>query len=279
MYVQSNLFITMLGRLRFSPTESICSFLIRLQCINSQMLGLVKQEVINFKCLLNYFLSHRYKESEVRMVSNKDRTLLKVIVSTKSSEINCIKKIGVIFRVAVAIRKFQRFESDRFKNSVEYNFDREAALEELRCLYAGNEGFFRQESVKLFYFIRKFSLTFDDLNSIEGEHLARATLLQCMYEFLEDVCKHNGADGQRPVYFLCLSLKYLTRNSSSAPLNISSIVKLIGICNSSVLATELVALLAHVIEKTGNVLGEAQSAELENLVLNLPELSQEAKAF
>jgi len=184
--------------------------------------------------------------------------------------------------VALAIRKFQRFESNKFKNSLECNFDKQSALEELRLLYNEEEAFFVREFVKVAYFIRKFSLTFTDLRFRENEDLGRCALVDDICKHLKDGCKPNAPSDQKFVYFLCLSLKYLTRNSSNEtsviPLNISQIVELIESCSSSLIKSELVALLAYLIEKS-NTLSKELNIKLENLVLSLTELNHEAKAF
>jgi hypothetical protein len=54
------------------------------------------------------------------MISNKFKVLSKYTGSAKLNESNQRKrvKIGVIFSVALAIAKFQRFESKKFRRSI-----------------------------------------------------------------------------------------------------------------------------------------------------------------
>ena len=145
------------------------------------------------------------------MLSNKFRAVISTVQRTQSSEPRQVPTIGVIFRVAIAIRKFQKFESDNFKNSLEYQFDKQGALDELTCLYTKDEVFFEQEFVKLAYFIRKFVLTFEDLSSVESRKLDGCALARRIFERLKYGVSQNSSSDQKLLYFLSLSLKYLLK--------------------------------------------------------------------
>ena len=220
------------------------------------------------------------------MLSQKVKALLTFAVRSDSgdSKQNPLNKIGVIFWVAVAIRKFQRFESEKYKNLIEYNFDKQAALEELKQLYAEDEAFCLKEFVKLGYFIRKFCLTFTDLISIGNEGGHKCVLVDKIIQHLSDESdNHIVATAEQLRFYLCLSLKYLTRNSCNEStvkhLKISQISPWIRRYDSLRIKTELVALLAYLIEKSNETLNIELSAYLENLVLNLSEVTLESKAF
>jgi len=197
----------------------------------------------------------------------------------KSSKDKELPKIKVIFTVAIAVRKFQKLESNKFIKSLTYNFDKQAALNELTHIYAADKAFFLKDFVKLAYFIRKFTLTFEDLSSLDRKE--SNILVHDIYEQVKNSCC-TDAD-QKLLHFLCLSLKYLSQNSCNEsignPLEISSIASLIGVCVSPIVQNELVTLMACRIESLCEVLSSDQSDALETLVLNLPELKQDAKVF
>ena len=69
--------------------------------------------------------------------------------------------ITVWFMVALAARKFQRYESNKYKMSLRHFFDRESAIKELSQLQLSKID--KTGAVKLAYLIRKFELTFKDL--------------------------------------------------------------------------------------------------------------------
>ena len=184
-------------------------------------------------------------------------------------------RIGVIFLVAVAIRKFQRFESDKFKKSIECTFDKKAALDELKALHGKDEAFYLKEFVKLAYYVRKFGLALNDL-SFNGDVLSH------FFQHLNDRIDAANAIDQRRSYFLCLSLKYLIRNSQwAAPIgpSITKILQLIRRNASDSIKSELILMLAHLIEKSNETLHSELNIELADLVLGLAEVSHEVKAF
>jgi len=208
------------------------------------------------------------------MLTNKVRAVLATMGRFGSTETNQPPtKISVIFMVAIAVRKFQKFESDKFKKSLTFNFDKRAALDELRCLCATDDdgSLSRKEHlIKLAYYVRKFNLTFEDLSSVG---------LQVDVQMCERLLK----DDEKTMYFLCLSLKYLSRNSDDEtnPLEISSIAQLIGtICDRPLVKDELVALLLYRFEKLHvGRLDSNQSAKLQSLIANMPELNQNVRAL
>ena len=210
------------------------------------------------------------------MFLNQNRPRITTAARCKLDESNQPNvSIGGIFLVAVAIRKFQRFESDKFKKSIECTFDKEAALNELKALHDEDEAFYLTEFVKLSYYVRKFVLTFNDL-SFNGDLASR------IFQYLNDGINAADATDQRRRNFLCLSWKYLVRNSERASQigpSITEIIQLIRSYPSDVIKSELILVLAHRIEKSNETLCNELNTELANFVLGLAEVSQEVKAF
>ena len=183
--------------------------------------------------------------------------------------------IGSIFLVAVAIRKFQRFESDKFKKSIECTFDKTTALDELKALYSKDKVFYLKEFVKLTYYVRKFALTLDELSF-------NRDLLSGLFQHLNDGIHAADSTDQRRSYFLCLSLKYLVRNSEwTGPTGprIIETIQLIRSYSSDSIKPELILVLAHLIAKSHETFGNELHVELADLVSGLAEVSQEVKAF
>ena len=210
------------------------------------------------------------------MSSNGIQSPITTVVRHRLNESNrSMMRIRSIFLVAVAIGKFQRFESDKFKKSIECTFDKKTALDELKALYSTDKAFYRKEFVQLTYYVRKFALTLDDLSVIRD-------LLSHMFQHLNDGIHTTNATDQRRNYFLCLSLKYLVRNSEWTGQTgswIAETIQLIRRYPSDSIQSELVLVLAHLIAKSHETLGNELKIELTDLVLGLAEVSQEVKAF
>ncbi|RNA03524.1 helicase carboxy-terminal domain, partial [Brachionus plicatilis] len=166
------------------------------------------------------------------------------------------------------------FESEKYKNLIEFNFDKKTAIDEFKILFKKDPQFFLTQFFKLSYYIRKFHLTFTDLESI-------STLLsQRIYKYLNDVT--TSFDQNRLNYFSCLCLKYLVRNSMEMPvfIHLESIMNMIKDNTCHPIKTELVFILAYVIEKSNDsVLINQFSTELNNLVFDLVELDHDVKEF
>ncbi|CAG0914726.1 unnamed protein product [Notodromas monacha] len=212
-------------------------------------------------------------------------------------------KLSVLFFVAIAIRKFQKFATNKFKESLKFYFDKRVALDELEALHKADRMFFIKEFVKVSYFIRKFDLTLDDLTGrLPG-------IVDDMYGYLEESLtrRRRRGDGdycdapaehEKRIQFLCSCFKYLARNSPAASfvaphlLQFSAVADLLIASASSAgennndninnndRATNdaLVTCLAYVLEKSNDIRSHKLS-ELETLILNLPELGEEAKSL
>ncbi|CAF1391517.1 unnamed protein product [Didymodactylos carnosus] len=171
---------------------------------------------------------------------------------------------------ALAVRKFQKFESDRFKQSIECEFDKTVAINELKRSHEQDKSFDLKESKKFAYYIRKFTLTFDELKYVHTD------LLSQLNKYLNGLSSNFD---EQVHYFLCLSLKYLTQNSKQLKEEIqySLVIDLIKRCNNESIKTELVYTLAYMTEKL--TLNNELIDELSSLVLNKFDINEEAKGL
>ena len=204
------------------------------------------------------------------MYSGTFKALLKTVVkNNEKNENQPVKeplRLRKVIRTALAVRKFQKLESDRFKRSVECEFDKTTAINELKGFYERGSLFHLEQCKKLAYYIRKFTITFDELKNIH------ANLFR---QFIDHLKSSNGNIN----YFLCLSLKYLTRNSEqlSNEIRYSDIINLIKQCHNECINTELVYILAYMTEKS--TLNNELVDELSSLVLNRSDLNEDAKTY
>jgi len=173
-------------------------------------------------------------------------------------------------RTAVAIVKFQKLESNKFKKSIECQFDKINAINELKKFYNQGKLFHVEESKKFAYYIRKFTIPFDELKSIHEN------LLQQFVNYLKQL---NGNIHERVRYFLCLALKYLTRNSKplKGEIPFSLLINLVKQCSNEIIKTELVYTLVYMTEKS--TLNKELIDELSSLVLNKFDINEEAKGL
>ncbi|CAF1433891.1 unnamed protein product [Adineta steineri] len=193
--------------------------------------------------------------------------LLKTVANHKSKNEGRSAKQPLRLRkiafIALAIRKFQKLESNKFKQSIECEFDKTVAINKLKNSYKQGKLFSLEESKKFAYYIRKFALTFDDLKSIHIDLLKNL----------------NGHVDEQIQYFICISLKYLTRNSKASinEIEYSVIIDLIKQCNNESVKTELIYTLAYMIEKATP--DNELINEINNLVLNRYDIHEDAKGF
>ncbi|CAF1444874.1 unnamed protein product [Adineta steineri] len=154
--------------------------------------------------------------------------------------------------------------------SIECEFDKTVAINELKRSCNEGELFSLQDSKKFAYYIRKFALTFDELESVHTD------LLNQLSNYLEVL---DGKVDEQVQYLLCLSLKYLTRNSEKLTNKIqySVVISLLKRCNSEFIGTELVYTLAYMNEKS--TIDNELIHELSSLVLNRFDIHEGAKRF
>ena len=212
-------------------------------------------------------------------------TVLKAVEASASD--NTMVKIWqpqsniiVYFMVALAVRKFQNLESNKFKKSLIHHIDKQACLEKIRHLCDADQQFLLEQSVELAYLIRKFDLTFQDINF----QLVK-NILRCLQNIL--IKDTNNASNMTPLNFLCMSLKFLTQNSNNDCVtmtmslqHISCIIKLLekGHVTSDIRKT-LTSFLMVWFEKQNEEQSSKDNTDLIASILHLPDLSVDVKTY
>ena len=181
-----------------------------------------------------------------------------------------LKRFRKVVITVVAVRKFQKLESNKFKQSIECEFDKTAAISELKHSYKPDESFYLEECKTLAYYVRKFTLTFDDLKNVH------TNLLDQLSKYLKGL---DGDLDEQVQYFLCLSLKYLIQKSEQLinEIQYSDVIDMIKRCKNDSVKTELVNTLAYMTEKL--TLDNKLINELSSLVLNRFDIDEDARGF
>ncbi|CAF2128924.1 unnamed protein product [Rotaria magnacalcarata] len=135
------------------------------------------------------------------MLSGIFKALLKAVTNCKTKDESQPSKeplrLRKAIRTALAVRKFQNFESDKCKRSIECELDKTVAINELKRFYKQDKLFHLEESKKFPYYIRKVTITFDELRHVHKN------LLNQFSKYLKDL---NGNVNEQVQCFLCLSL-------------------------------------------------------------------------
>ncbi|CAF1264835.1 unnamed protein product [Didymodactylos carnosus] len=208
------------------------------------------------------------------MFSGTFKALLKTVTNCKTKNESQPSKEPLRFRkvirTALAVRKFQKLESDKFKRSIECEFDKTVAINQLKCSYKQGKLFHLEESKKFAYYIRKFTITFDELGHVH------TNLLNQFSKYLKDL---DGNVDEQVQYFLCLSLKYLTRNSEQLikEIQYSDVIDWIKRRKDESVKSQLVYTLVYMTEKS--TLDNELINELSSLMLNRFDINEEAKGF
>ena len=194
-------------------------------------------------------------------------------------------KIIVYFLVVLAFRKFHRLERNSFIKSLPHHIDKQACLEKLseelsEELSEADQQFLLEQSVKLAYLIRKFDLTFQDINF----QLVK-NILKCLQDNLRK--DTNNASNMKPLNFLCISLKLLTQNSNNdcvtitmSSQHIEDIIALLkkGHVTNDIRKT-LTAFLMVWFKKQNEEQSSKDNTDLIASILNLPDLSVDVKTY
>ncbi|CAF2102630.1 unnamed protein product [Rotaria magnacalcarata] len=208
------------------------------------------------------------------MFSGTFKALLKTVTNFKTKDESQPSKeplrLRKVIRTALAVRKFQKLESDKCKRSIECEFDKTVAINELRSFYKQDKLFHLEESKKFAYYIRKFTITFDELRHVHKN------LLNQFSKYLKNL---DGNVNEQVQYFLFLSLKYLTRNSEQliTEIQYSDVIDWIKQCKDESVMTELIYTLSYMTEKS--TLDNELINELSSLVLNRFDINEDAKGF
>ncbi len=191
------------------------------------------------------------------------------------------KKIRIVFTTSLAIQKFQKFQSVKFKRSLSYQFDRDAALDELTGLYNGDQDvFFTKHFRLLAYYVRKFNLTFEDF----AKKLTK-TFTPNLVDNLRKVNGISSDDDLARTRLLCSAFKFLIRNSKGRknPIGISTIAALcerpLGGRNNESVITELLMCYVHNLDETEMDKHQSECQELLSALLKMPSLTADSKAF
>ena len=204
------------------------------------------------------------------MFSGTKQSLLKTVAYHQNPPSKEPLRLRKVFKTALAVSKFQKFESDKFKKSIECVFDKTSAINELKAFYQQGKFFHLKELTKFAYYIRKFTITFDELTNIHPNLLGH--FVKSLKNFDENVDQHLQ-------YLRCVSLKYLTRNSKQLKEDIpySFVIDLIKRCHHKSIMTELVYTLIFMTEKS--TLTNKLIDELNSLLLNKSDIDEEAKGL
>ena len=184
-------------------------------------------------------------------------------------------KIFVYFLVALAVKKFQKLESNNFKKSLIHQFDREACLQEINNLSEADQQILMKQSVELAHLIRRFDLTFQDLNF---------ELVNNILRYLHDnlMTDKNNDSNMTRLNFLCMSLEILTQNSNNdlRPQHIPCVIELLekGHMTSDIRKT-LTSFLMVWFGKQNEEQNTKDNADLIASILNLPDLSVNVKTY
>lgn len=192
---------------------------------------------------------------------------LRHILAEQHSDENYAKKsyFRAIARITLMVRKFQKIESEKFIDSIEYELDKQSGLKELKISFnQNNDNFTLKNLEKFVYLIRKFNVDFDEITPIIKIDFTS------MLKEGEDV---------NQLFFK--ALKYLCRNSSNSFKYIKStnILNLIKNCKSGLVKNELVWSLGYLIELSNEKFNNQMENEIKSLIINNSEISDESKSF
>jgi hypothetical protein len=162
--------------------------------------------------------------------------------------------LKVVFKIALMVTKFRQIESEKFKDSLEYKFDKEEQLKLLEVQYP---------TADLIYLIRKFDLRF-------AAFVGKVDL--------ENMLKMEKDEVQR--YLICMYIRYLCRNSNSEEIatyikvnNILDLVK--AFSDEYKVKNELALILGYVIN---DKLSSNTVAEIHTLLIDSSDIADGTKA-
>jgi len=96
--------------------------------------------------------------------------LFKIMTQSKAKDENQptkeLLRLRRVVTTVLAVRKFQKLGSHKFKQSIECQFDRKVAINQVKSFFEQDILFHLNESKQFVYYIRKFTITFDELKKI-----------------------------------------------------------------------------------------------------------------
>ena len=145
-------------------------------------------------------------------------------------------------------------------NNLEYSFDRELVEKELENLLINIETIDYEASNKLLYFVRKFELNCEYLNSIfKGDFIQK---------ILKGLSENNSS--QQTVYVLSLILKFLVHYSKSATdIKQSDIIDIIKLSTNDQVKSELILIHENLIKNSNEMFNSSTIEAVQNLNINM----------
>jgi len=199
------------------------------------------------------------------------------------------KKVSVhlwsVGRIAMMMRKFEKAGSDNYKKSLQYVFDKNQAISQLKHEEIDTQLSMTDRLVNLVYFVRKFEITWEELKTI----YMRMDFLKMAKDSLKPGAKDSDSDTQIS-YWFSLALKYLSGNSatynSHQLLSPGDVLALLEIVDDNAVKIELVWTLSYILASLSNdpraeehVLTVEIIKKINVLAINNVEISDEVKAF
>lgn len=188
------------------------------------------------------------------MFSYSNEDLIQIVnenVDNSDENVKC--RLRVVCRIAIMMRKFEKCASESFKNSLNYIFDRKQAINNLKKENASVKQLLSngEQLANLVYYIRKFDFDWNDMKIV----YEKFDFLGAAIERLKSFQNQTESDFEC-AYLICLSIKYLCRNSKnlSTLANMISpfvVLDLVSSLTDDVIKTELVWTLGYVIQSCG----------------------------
>lgn len=178
---------------------------------------------------------------------------------TKNSKKKNAKKITTIFTIAFAVRKFQKFESNSYKKSLAYTFDKEELIDNFKRDYSYRKDFFLKDIYSFVYAIRKFKLNFTDFKFVDNfpNELINLTKTNRTYSVL-----------------LSQSLKYLIMNNKTCDIDLKLLVDTLRTVRND----DMVYSIGILIEKASKEIESCLISEIKD-ILSSSDFNAESKSF
>jgi hypothetical protein len=174
------------------------------------------------------------------------------------------KQIFKIFTIALAIRKFQNYESNSYKKTIAYNFDKNETIANFKRDYKSRKDFYLKDINNFIYLIRKFKLNFDTFKFV--------------HDFPNELINLIKTNKTQQV-LLSQLFKYLVKNNPTiCDVELHGLIDFIKSNKNYWLNKELVYSIGFLIEKDPTRLDYNEVNNLKNLLSSI-EIESEAKSF
>ena len=174
------------------------------------------------------------------------------------------KQIFKIFTIALAIRKFQNYESNSFKKSIAYIFDKNETIANFERDYKSRKDFYLKDINNFIYIIRRFKLNFQTFKFV--------------YDFPNELINLIKTNKTQQV-LLSQMFKYLVKNDPSfCDVKLYALIDFIKSNKNHLVNKEIVYSICYLIENNPTGLDSDQINNLK-IVLSSIEIESEAKSF